>query len=199
MGVCDSDSNQNKIYTDNINIIKNDIMNNKEKKINLEGLHECEYIPTYFNEQKLGIIVNQKDNSVCKIIKNDIPAGTGFLCYIPGILNKRIVLITAYHVIDDKDLYVGNELYLSFNDNKNPLIRIKIDKTRHIYANKDYDITILEIKDYDKFKNNYILEIDNSLIDINSKKLEEIYNQKEIYILHYPKCLRLFQLVLLKK
>ena len=32
---------------------------------------------------------------------------------------KRKVLITAFHVIGEEDLKIGNEIELSFNDNKN--------------------------------------------------------------------------------
>jgi len=162
-----------------------------EKKVKKELNSQNEIInervipgsPFYIGDEKLEIIRNQKDNSICKIIKNDKPIGTGFLCSIQGEYKKRINLITAYHVIGEEDLKIGNQINLSFNDNKNKLKKIKIDNSRRIYASEDYDIVIIEITDNDDLKKNNILEIDENIFtesDLNK------YINESIYILHYP-------------
>ena len=72
----------------------------------------------YIKFDNLKIIENQKDNSICKIIKNGKPTGTGFLCYISRENKKTKTLITAHHVLKEEDLEIGKEIYLSFNDDK---------------------------------------------------------------------------------
>ena len=91
--------------------------------------------PIYINDQQLKVITHQKDHSICKIIKNDVVAGTGFLCAIPGEYKTRKTLITAYHVLGEEDLKIGNEIKLSSKDNAKLKI-IKIDNKRRIYAMK---------------------------------------------------------------
>ena len=97
------------------------------------------------------------------------------------MLEKRKVLITAYHVLGEADLKIGNEIKLIFNDNKEKII--KLDDSRFIYANETDDITIIEIIDKDNLNKNIILELDDSIyIDTDFKN----YEDKSIYILHYP-------------
>ena len=65
--------------------------------------------------------------------------------------------------------------------------KIKIDKNRKKYTNKELDVTIIEIKE-DKDDIHNFLELDE---DINKDKelLENIYEKckQSVYILHYPK------------
>ena len=100
-----------------INIIKGE---NIEKDI--EQKENERVIPgnaNYINNDHFGIIGQQKDKSICKIIKNENPIGTGFLCYIIGEYKNKIkTLINAYHVLGEKDLKIGNKIKLIFNDNK---------------------------------------------------------------------------------
>ena len=116
-------------------------------------------------------------------MKNENPIGTGFLCYIIGEYKNKIkTLITAYHVLGEKDLKIGNKIKLIFNDNKINII--KLEDSRFIYANEKDDITIIEIIDKDNLNKNIILELDDSIYtDTDFKK----YEDKSIYILHYPK------------
>ena len=91
-----------------INIIKND---SKEKDINnKENERVIPGSTKYFNTDKFDIISKQKEKSICKIIKNENPIGTGFLCYIIGKYigeyKKRKALITAYHVLGEEDLKI---------------------------------------------------------------------------------------------
>ena len=122
--------------------------------------------PIYINDQQLKVITHQKDHSICKIIKNDVVAGTGFLCSIPGEYKIRKTLITAYHVLGEEDLKIGNEIKLSFKDNAKLKI-IKIDDKRRIYASRDYDTTMIEIIDDDNLKSKNFLEIEEKLLSDN--------------------------------
>ena len=65
-------------------------------------------------------------------------------------------------------------------NNYNQLKIINIDPTRNIYFNKEYNTTIIEIKDYDNI-NNY-LELDDNLFGNNIKS---IFKKESIYILQY--------------
>ena len=161
---------------------KNNI-GNREIKV------ECVFpgIGIHIPDDKLEIISKQKKKSICKIIINKESKGpgfgTGFLCYI-GEYKKIKSLVTAYHVLGEEDLKIGNEITITFNDNKK-IKSIKIDNSRYIYANEKDDITIIEILDKDKLENYEALDIDtkiyNDYIDFYNE-----YNNKIIYILHYP-------------
>ena len=93
-------------------------------------------------------------------------------------------MVTAYHVLGEEQLKIGSEIKITFNDNKKSKI-IKIDGSRRIYASEKDDITILEIKDSDKLNNYEALEIDSNLYN-NSNHFYDEYNNKNVYILHYP-------------
>ena len=112
---------------------------------------------TYIQNEKLKIILNQKEKSICKILKNEKPIGTGFLCSVAGQYKKRATLITANHVLGEEDLQIGNEIKITFNDNNKNIKILKIDNSRRIYTSKKYDITIIEIINSDNLKNNIIL------------------------------------------
>ena len=138
---------------------------------------------------KKKIISNQKEKSICKITINKESKGTGFgtgfLCII-GELKKIKCLVTAYHVLDEEQLKIGKEIKITFNDDKNSKI-IKMDGSRRIYANEKDDITIIEIKDSDKMNNYDALEIDSNLYNnSNHFNFYDEYNNKIVYILHYP-------------
>ena len=85
------------------------------------------------NKNKLKIISNQKESSICKIIKNDKGIGTGFLCYMDEFKTIKC-LITAFHVLGEEDLKIGNEIKITFNDDNENIKILKIDGPRYIYA-----------------------------------------------------------------
>ena len=125
-------------------------------------------------------ILNQLINCICKIkIKGDL--GTGFFCQIPYKNETIKVFMTNYHVINENDIKENKKINLLLNDEEEHII-IDLEIERKIYSNKDYDITIIELRDEDKIKD--YLEFDDNLFQDNSEK---IYNNKSIYILHYPK------------
>jgi len=45
---------------------------------------------------------------------------------------------------------------------------------------------MIEIKDYDNLKNKIILETNKNLFDITFNNFKEKYENKSIYIIHYP-------------
>ena len=137
----------------------------------------------------LPIINNQKKNSVCKIIKNNGEAGTGFLCKIPhpDSFNLKPTLITCYHVLRNEDLIEGKKIVMKFNDDEKEKCII-IDKERKIYTSneKEFDITIIEIKSSDNFNKEDFLDVDDYLY--KGDILNDIYQeQKNIYLIHYSK------------
>ena len=107
--------------------------------------------------------------------------GTGFFCKIPFPNNNHLlpVLITNNHVM--------NELYLNFaksfiiKQNENEFKEILLGN-RLKYTNKEYDITIIEVKEK-KDGINEFLDIDENIINEESNIS---YLNESIYILQYP-------------
>ena len=126
-------------------------------------------------------IKEQMKKSICKIDENGKIKGTGFLCLIPNpnIDHLLKVLITCNHVFND--LTNDNKIKLIFEDGKEQLLII--DESRKKYTNKEYDITIIELKENEFNLNNY-LTINNDIYKL--EKFNEIYKNKQIYIIHYP-------------
>ena len=131
-------------------------------------------------------ITEQMEKYICKI-KVGQDQATGFFCKIPfpDKENMLKVFMTNNHVINENilnnkdekksiDIYEElNTKYLNLND------RIK-------YTNKEYDTTIIEIKEKDDIKN--FLEIDEKIIDdiINNKNKNDKFKDESIYIIQYP-------------
>ena len=90
-------------------------------------------------------IKEQMKKSICKIFKNGGDKGTGFFCEIPYQQGKIKVMITNNHIIDDKYIKENDKIEISLNDDKENK-SIIINNKRKIYTNKEYDITIIEIK-----------------------------------------------------
>ena len=99
------------------------------------------------------VILKQLMNCTFKI-ENSKGNGTGFFCSI----NEKIkVLITNNHVINLE----MDKIIISIN-NDNEMKEIELDN-RIKYTNKEYDITIIEIKNEDEI-NNY-LELDDNIFN----------------------------------
>jgi len=133
------------------------------------------------------IFIEQNKYSVCKIIKDEKQFGTGFLCIIPfpDKLNQLPVLITCNHVLSKEDIKIGKEINLNFSDDY--IKKLYIDKSRKVYTNdKKYDLTIIEIKQDDGFKISKMLEIDNDINDLDDDENLKKYENKSMYMIHYP-------------
>ena len=140
--------------------------------------------PDYIPFEDIEIISEQKKNNVFKIMKKNDIFGTGFLCLIPfpDKLNLIPVLFTCNHVLNQDDISPGNEIKLLFNDKIEKIITI--EETRKTWTNKDYDITMIEIKRTDGFFINDMLEVDDYIYkDVD---LAKIYKDKTVYLIHYP-------------
>ena len=142
--------------------------------------------PDSISFEGIAVITEQKENNVCKIVKENDETGTGFLCIIPfpDKLHPLPTLITCNHVLNEDDIKPGKELKLIFNDKIEKIL--KIDDSRMTYTNKEkeFDTTIIEIKNEDNFDMNNMLEIDNN---IYKDDLNKFYKNKTVYIIHYPK------------
>ena len=147
-----------------------------EKKVN-EGYIPGSPLPIVLETTNL----IQKEYCICKIKSNKL--GTGFFCKLESNNKKIPVLMTNYHVIDDK--YLENNKYFEVYINNNHHI-ININKDSKIYSSdsKHYDIMIIKINKDNKDIKNY-LEIDPNVYKEGSLKT---YKNESIYILHYPNC-----------
>ena len=125
-------------------------------------------------------ITEQMKKSVC-IIDNEKEKGTGFICLIPypNEFSLFRVLITCNHILND--IKIGNKIKLIFDGKEKIII---INEFRKIYANEEYDINIIELKENEFDLNDYLL-IDDLMYKEN--ELNRIYKNKEIYIIHYLK------------
>ena len=103
--------------------------------------------------------------SLCKIILNKNSIGdiraSGFCCLIP-LKNKKTkipVLIANNHLLNESNITIGNKIVLEYDEiNKYVLI---IDKSIKIYTSREYDITIIEMKNYNDISNKLIfMDID---------------------------------------
>ena len=116
-------------------------------------------------------IIEQMEKNICKIkIRNE--QSTGFFCKIsfPDKDNMLPVFITNNHIINLKE----DKIIIKIKEEKESLI-INLNN-RIKYTNKEYDITIIELKEKDNIKN--YLELDDNIIN----DLNEEYIDKTIYI-----------------
>ena len=131
-------------------------------------------------------IIDQMKKDICKFkIGNE--QGTGFFCKIPfpNKENMLPVFITNNHLIGED---------LLNNEDEKITIKIKEDNdmknisfnNRMKYTNKDYDVTIIEIKEKDEIHN--FMELDERILnDIIDNKNENVdYIDETIYIIQYP-------------
>ena len=143
-----------------MNIINEQKLNNYPEIVSLEATE---------------LIINQMKRKIFKICLENGKKGTGFFCKIPSINNKELkVLITNNHLINLE----MERITISINNDK---ILKEIELNDRIkYTNREYDITIIEIKETDNI-NDY-LELDENIM----KKEKNIYIKNSIYILQYP-------------
>ena len=139
--------------------------------------------PSIITIKKTKIIIDQIEKSICKIYCKDGSQGTGFFCYIKNKKGKKYrVLITNNHIIGHNQINEKQKLTISFNNEKE-IEELNLDANKNIYTNKDYDITIIELKEKE-FNNKLFLEIDDRVYLENSKNM---FNKKSVYIIQYPK------------
>ena len=150
----------------------------------MENLEKSlEHYPSFVTLEKMKLIVNQIENSICTIYGEGKHA-TGFFSYLNDNFNKKRfpVLITNNHVIDEEYFSIYKKIKISFNNEKKFMDLVLHSKLKK-YTNKDYDITIIEIKKDILNNINAFLEIDEKIFQENSDK---IFNKTTSYIIHYP-------------
>ena len=91
------------------------------------------------------------------------------------------MMITSNHVVGDKDIEPGKKLVLSLNNEK-VYNEILIDGKRKMYTNKEYNITMIEIKKKDNVDESSFMEIDDNIF----KDDQIILDKKSVYLLSYP-------------
>ena len=135
------------------------------------------------------IAMEQMKKCVCKIklIKLKHIQGTGFFCKIPfpDINNRLSVIITNNHIINEELLNTkGSKIIIDIKE-EDSLKEISLDN-RITFTNREYDITLIEIKETDNI-NNY-LELDDIIIDdiLNNNNKNMVYIDNEVYIIEYP-------------
>ena len=149
---------------------RNDDMNRKKQKTNIEDEAIIPNTTDYMKFDNLDLIKKQKENSICKILNGHKANGTGFLCLIPypNKANQLPTLITCNHVINGDE----KEVKLIFNDKKEKVFKLN-NRKMYISKREDKDITIIEIKNEDNFDYNNMLEVDYDILE--EKDLNEIF------------------------
>ena len=140
--------------------------------------------PRSIPANQMEILLNLLKTNICKIYCNDGSHGTGFFCNIEIGWNKNIkVLMTNNHVLNVNSIKPGKTVKFSIN-NDNKYYNILIDKSRRTYTNEFYDVTIIELKEEDKINKKSFFDLDKQIFEENS---DEIFKNRQIYLLHYPK------------
>ena len=117
------------------------------------------------NKRCIQEILNQMNTTFYEINQNIV-----FLCNIK-YQNEKIPVIIINKYINNEDIQLYNNITIN---NK------KIEIDNFIYKNKDYNISIINIK---KNNNNInYIEIDDKLYENDS---EMLYNKESIYVLQY--------------
>ena len=120
-------------------------------------------------------ILNQMNNSIYKIDEKE--EEFAIFCKIKLKEANIPVLISSFKVINEKYIQkYNNKIKVSIN---NEIKTIELGNIK--YLNKEYDLSIVEIKD-DEVNNLNYLELDDILYKKQSKFF---YNKETIYIIHY--------------
>ena len=145
------------------------------------------------SEQKQKIL-DQAASSLC-LIKTENLEGLGFFCLIPYLQDKSIsqcsqdlnkdklqpVLITCNSILGLKDLKRGDNVKLIYKNEEKIII---IDESRHIYSNRIFDVTIIELKE-NEFPENIFLKLDDKIKDFDFDcDLKEYFENDEIYLIY---------------
>ena len=149
----------------------------EEKEKMLDGY------PRIISYENIKKIINQMDENICKI-NTERTSGTGFFCKIPFPTRENMlpVLITNNHIIS-RNLINKKDVNIEVDIKKEKDTKILNLNNRMKYADEDYDIAIIELKESDKIQN--YLELDEKIIDsiINSKNKNNDYLNETIYII----------------
>ena len=158
------------------------------KKDNYIKEKELANQPKAIAAEEMIILLDLIKTHICKIYCKDGSHGTGFFCNIPIGWNKYIkVLMTNNHVLNINDIQIGQIINFTIDNDLNEY-NIFIDNTRKAFTNESYDVTIIEIKEDDKIDENSFFDLDQQIFQKNSNK---IFRNCQIYLLHYPKGIKM--------
>lgn len=137
---------------------------------------EEEYEPEKYLEGELHALPCKILKKLCKLMETAICKikcegffGTGFFCNIfYNDWDYIKVLITNYHILNEKYIMGNKVINFSINDEAKTF-EIKIDESRIFYSNKQYDVVFIEIRNNDGLNKESFLEIDNNIFKENNK------------------------------
>ena len=118
-------------------------------------------------------ILSQMTNSIFKIKENKRENDICYFCYIK-YQDKDIPVIIVNNCLSGDDL--GNKIIINMNGRAK---KIELGKTR--YFNKEFNISIIEIKEK-KIKNINFIELDDILYE---NEPEMFFQKKSIYVIQY--------------
>ena len=118
-------------------------------------------------------ILNQMTNSIFKIKENEGEINFCYFCYIK-YQGKDVPVVIVNNCLSGDDL--GNKLIINMNGRAK---EIELGKTR--YLNKEFNISIIEIKEK-KIKNINFIELDDILYE---NEPEMFFQKKSIYVIQY--------------
>ena len=112
-----------------------------------------EKYPNWVSLETTEEIIKQMKTKTCKIYLKNEKKETGFFYKIslPNKKNKLNVLITNNHIINEEIIKRKEEIIIEINKESK---RIELDN-RIKYTNKEYDVTIIEIKEEDEINCEY--------------------------------------------
>jgi len=136
-------------------------------------MSEC---PKPVSKEYTEIILDQIDNSICKIKGTEGKTYMGLLFLIKYQDEIIYFLLTKYQIINGLYLEKKNYIEVSFKEEN-----ITIEFNNIKYFDKSLDLSIIEIKKV-KNKNIKYIELDDYLYTENS---ELFYNKESIYTIYY--------------
>ena len=129
--------------------------------------------PKPLPKQCITKILDQMNNLFYKINKKAEKFDIGIFCYIK-YSNKKIPILIINNYLDNND---NNNISVTRNDGTT----ITIELEDSIYKDKEYNISIVEIKENMNYKIQFC-DIDD---EIYSKESEILYKNESIYIIQY--------------
>ncbi len=131
------------------------------------------------DEETNNQLINKGKKATCKIFSTNENGngitGSGFFCKIPYFNNKKYVLFTNEHILNEESIKFGYKIKLEY---QNKIKMIEITNKRFYQINLLYDFTCIEILNEDEIEDFYEIE---DYKNINN------YNNEDIAIVQYPK------------
>ena len=182
MGTCQTET----YNIHKIEVTKGNIQNEQQRHIignnpnNTHQTHlrqnECEVDPLKPYKEFEPNTEKRLSKEICRIVietERGRKTGTGFILCFPIDLEWFFCLITNDHVIGNESINKSQIIYITYEDYKTACIKLDRNK-RYIksFADKELDITVVEILDEDNISKNYFLEPDID-IPINNQLIKK--------------------------